>query len=586
MNTIASLHGAGYRLVLRKPLSGKRSAALADLFGPDGKINPDDTPVELEFEETKFGLALVVDIKLANLILDMFIPVRVGNRTPIEELREAPVRIYSRTADAAQPPDPGMQERLGKLGDALLTPSDVAVPSMAQTPAAYTYFGQFLAHELTVWKEIDRPDSGAKVCILDSAIDLKTIFLRPFGFPAKLPVHVEEKEGLALGTTYPDSGEKLFGHGLDDLPRLPSGEALLFEKRNDQNLAISQTHVAVTRFVQAALRILAQDGSNDDDARRTVLRHFQSVVLQDYLPRLVDPATWADVMENGRVVVAPSRSWASECPFFAPSEFFGAIFKFGHTMRRDVYKPWNTINPDHTVQSANSTQLLELTYAGGALAQFEERVPQSWVTDWRHMLGFKGIKPIKAHRLGTALSKHLFCLPEYLFQHSKHDRICPESDADDINLARRTLLVGADLQLPSGQVYAGTVQAKLAAAGSPSKIRVLTPEELKIPGNAAATAIMEQGTVGQRFVDQTPLWLYTLREAAVLGGGNHLGPLGGRILAETMSAAVEASGTGMIVNGIRQPFAPDPRFGGDSLDKFDLKDLIRLAFDDEFLKAT
>ena len=32
---------------------------------------------------------------------------------------------------------------------------------------------------------------------------------------------------------------------------------------------------------------------------------------------------------------------------------------------------------------------------------------------------------------------------------------------------------------------------------------------------------------------KTPLWYYILREAAVLGGGNQLGPVGGRIVAET-----------------------------------------------------
>lgn len=32
---------------------------------------------------------------------------------------------------------------------------------------------------------------------------------------------------------------------------------------------------------------------------------------------------------------------------------------------------------------------------------------------------------------------------------------------------------------------------------------------------------------------KTPLWYYVLREAAVLFGGNQLGPVGGRIVAET-----------------------------------------------------
>jgi hypothetical protein len=38
---------------------------------------------------------------------------------------------------------------------------------------------------------------------------------------------------------------------------------------------------------------------------------------------------------------------------------------------------------------------------------------------------------------------------------------------------------------------------------------------------------------GGRLLKKTPLWYYVLREAAVLQGGNQLGPVGGRIVAET-----------------------------------------------------
>jgi hypothetical protein len=38
--------------------------------------------------------------------------------------------------------------------------------------------------------------------------------------------------------------------------------------------------------------------------------------------------------------------------------------------------------------------------------------------------------------------------------------------------------------------------------------------------------------------DETPLWLYILREAAVRGGGDHLGEVGGRIVAEVIVGIV------------------------------------------------
>lgn len=542
--------------------------------------------MELDFAETETGRVLVITSETVKRVLDLLAPIRAEGRRSSDVLREAPVRIYSRTANTAKAPDPALLKRLERLGDALLTPGggEPAPASMTRTPAAYTYFGQFLAHELTLWKEIEHAGSSSTAYIMDSAIDLKTIFLREPGFPTKLPPHVGESEGLALGQTFPNSGAKMFGCGFVDLPREPGGKALLLEKRNDQNLAISQTHVAITRFAQAALRILTEDQTDGGESRRSVIRHFQSVVLHDYLARIVDPATWADVMMHGRVVVKSSGAARTDAPFFVPHEFSGAIFKFGHAMRRASYVPWNTVNPLNTVPSALQSDLLDLSYAGGALNGFDHRVPQNWVTDWRHLLGVDAFDPIKARAIGTTLGKDLFCLPARLFQARADDRGCPDTDPEvlEINLARRTLLAGAEMQLPTGQDYARTVEQKLIAAGSPCRIRVLKKTELKIPGNPVATGIMREGKVGERFVDQTPLWVYILREAAVLGHGNHLGPLGSRIVAETMSAAVETSGTGMIVNGILQPFEADPRFGGKHTDKFDLADLVRLAFDDEF----
>ena len=44
-------------------------------------------------------------------------------------------------------------------------------------------------------------------------------------------------------------------------------------------------------------------------------------------------------------------------------------------------------------------------------------------------------------------------------------------------------------------------------------------------------ALLNSG--GGVLLKQTPLWYYVLREASVLGGGNQLGPVGARIVAET-----------------------------------------------------
>ena len=61
----------------------------------------------------------------------------------------------------------------------------------------------------------------------------------------------------------------------------------------------------------------------------------------------------------------------------------------------------------------------------------------------------------------------------------------------------------------------------------------------------------EVGLAQAGWSGETPLWYYILREAAALGSGNHLGPVGGRIVVEVMvtildrdPASVRSAGRG------------------------------------------
>ena len=45
------------------------------------------------------------------------------------------------------------------------------------------------------------------------------------------------------------------------------------------------------------------------------------------------------------------------------------------------------------------------------------------------------------------------------------------------------------------------------------------------------------------FVKQTPLWFYVLREAEIQGGGNHLGEVGSRLVAETIVGLLKGDPT-------------------------------------------
>ena len=70
---------------------------------------------------------------------------------------------------------------------------------------------------------------------------------------------------------------------------------------------------------------------------------------------------------------------------------------------------------------------------------------------------------------------------------------------------------------------------------------------------------------------RTPLWFYVLREAQVTAGGEHLGPVGGRIVAEVIVG---------LIRGDRQSYLrqdPDwtPTYGSGG--DFAMVDLLRAA---------
>jgi hypothetical protein len=71
--------------------------------------------------------------------------------------------------------------------------------------------------------------------------------------------------------------------------------------------------------------------------------------------------------------------------------------------------------------------------------------------------------------------------------------------------------------------------------------------------------------------DRTPLWFYILREADITADGKHLGPVGGRIVAEVIVG---------LIRGDHQSFLrqdPDwtPTYGQDG--SFKIVDLLRAA---------
>ena len=181
-------------------------------------------------------------------------------------------------------------------------------------PAGYTYLGQFVDHDLT----FDRTDVALGEDVTPAELRAGTLGrvstwtpCTAWGRANPASAKFYEADGLHLkvGTTKKigsDAAKK--GH---DLPRV-DGErtALIPDPRNDENLIVAQTHVAMMNFHNRVVDDTSAPTTAQHfrKARKQVTLHYQWMLRHDYLPRILDPAVVDDVFTNGRVLVEPDAA--------------------------------------------------------------------------------------------------------------------------------------------------------------------------------------------------------------------------------------------------------------------------------------
>ena len=121
----------------------------------------------------------------------------------------------------------------------------------------------------------------------------------------------------------------------NDLPRSPEGFALIGDHRNDENLLVAQTHLAMLKFHNKVCDML-REGPNPPaeiftEARQIVTWHYQWMVLHDFVERITEKGIVAKILHDGRSSTASRKS-----PFM-PVEFSAAAYRLGHSMVRERY---------------------------------------------------------------------------------------------------------------------------------------------------------------------------------------------------------------------------------------------------------
>ncbi|MGI8701619.1 MAG: hypothetical protein ACR2JU_10520 [Nocardioidaceae bacterium] len=213
-------------------------------------------------------------------------------------------------------------------------------------------------------------------------------------------------------------------------------------------------------------------------------------MLHDFLPGLVGSELAATIRDGERRFYRPRGA-----PVL-PVEFADAAFRYGHSQIRERYR----LNPGMT-----PTALFP------GLVGFS-RVPDAHVADWTQLFDLPGRSraPQRSRRIDGRLVPSLVHLPE---------QITGDVEAEEHrSLAIRDLQRGVATGLPSGEAVA-----------------VAMGED---PLDAAEVGVRELG-----WTWETPLWFYVLKEAEVRCRGERLGAVGGRIVAEVLTAVIDLDET-------------------------------------------
>lgn len=448
------------------------------------------------------------------------------------------------------------QALLGQLGNMMGDPGrdpnptshDPADAGVSSLPAGFVYFGQFVDHDITldVSSTLDDADDANTINNMRSpSLDLDSLYgrgpgLDPFlyAFPSSGPptaIKFQLGNNTNVGPGGPSNNGSPSGMVAQtnfDVPRMSgTNTAVIGDPRNDENLIVVQFHHAMLRFHNAVVDLLLAAAFAGDifaEAKRIVTHHYQWAVVHDFLKRICGSATVDDAIAN--------VSAALGSPFRMPVEFAVAAYRFGHSMIRDFY--WVNFNfPDATL---------------GQVFEFnrDPRLPvfSNWVVDFNAFFDTGIPVPVnnRARRIDSVMSTGLEALPGLTGLMAV--------------LATRNLRRGLALGLPSGQGMADHFG-----------IVPMTAAELTsgLPANEQGVLNASNGLLLQK----TPLWYYVLREAAVVGGGSQLGPIGGRIVAETFVRILKRDAASYLnVAGGFSPILPSATPGD-----FSVADLVAFA---------
>lgn len=491
-------------------------------------------------------------------------------------------------------------------------------------PAVFTFVGQFIDHDLTFnglnlydvqtnpgETPIHHKGGNTFKVVPDFAsplIDLDSMYGRSY------PVNTTSDDLKDLISV--DGSKVVFcgcrfrltklARNAYDLPRWTDanapdlvGSAWIFDPRNDENQLILHMHLLLMRvhnkLVDLKLKSTYPTACNDwqdvaikdlpvmtqeeqncvEEIRKKVVYIWQSVLLNDYLPRVCERS----VLQ--RIVTAATQSTISPVLHYKPMKDgepdvngilklpheFAIAFRFGHSMLRSGYK-LNSGDPVPLFD--NRSQLGKGDLRGG------HPLSLSHVIDWDVFFPSDELMASKSLKIDSHVTSVVFDLPE---------STVPDDIKTENNLPKRNLDRSRSIELGCGEDVAdcfGVTALKAHQVEPDDTKHFLYMQDVNVYQTNAKTGAKElvetepfRGYKDTYF--KTPLWYYILREAEVTENGQRLGQLGSTIVGEVIVQAI-MNGEYSYAHG-KALFGDQQLINGKRADGIKLRDLIDFVYE-------
>jgi Animal haem peroxidase len=321
-------------------------------------------------------------------------------------------------------------------------------------------------------------------------------------------------------------------------------ETAVADPRNDDSPMLSQLavlfHLAHNAIADRAAAICPEHPLSEvaraewtfETSRRALTRIYRAIIREDVLRRILHPEVYAACVLGSVRLTEPS-------PDALPVEFSHGAFRFAHAMVRNRYQ-FNHL-PGHNSVFRLDQALMQTSIRKPAAMPLDE----NWVVDWSRFF------PLGANNAGAP--ERPLHSRRLLFPYTGHLLMNMAFD-DPSGLERPGGLLLLDLlsHAGSGSLSVTPLLHGLAAAARERGAADLAALLTRQIGRGVTSADLPEGHLRLRrglqtfrFETQgdTPLPVYAILEAAQ-HEGEHLGPLGSVIVAETILGVLDADPDG------------------------------------------